>query len=319
MTKDLKELYRKYLENRLGANDFSNFREKVDNLSDDELWTLMNESEYDSQIVTPVPSGVEAELFTTFQATVKRQRRLRILRYAAALLILLVSCAGYYLFSDFNIHPNELAQIEVGNGDKAKVILPDGTRVNLNSNTVLAYDIKSGDHRRVIILKGEAYFDVTKDNHCPFTVSVGEMHIKVLGTAFNVKVLNDRVETSLFSGSVKLHVDNANTDYQLVPGQKSIFDIAHKTLRMTDNDPQWDAGWKDGYLVFKSESLSSVLSRIGVWYGVRIRLDATDMSNDLLTGSFHNETLQTVLTTLSLQYGFVCENNNDEIIIKHKH
>ncbi len=319
MTESNKELYRKYQENTLSSEEFSAFKKEMSHLSDDELWSLMSDSDLSFEEEELLEDSIKEQQMEELQEIIGKQRRFKMLRYAAAILVLFVSGVSYYLYSKFGEAPANFTQVVVESGDKAKILLPDGTRVSMNSNTILAYDVKKGDHRRVSIVKGEAYFDVTKDPKCPFHVSVGDMNIQVLGTTFNVKAEESRVETSLFTGSVKLTINHQDQEYWLIPGQKSIFEKGNLRVQITKNDPSYDAGWKDGYLVFRSEPLKDVLKKIENWYGVNIQLDATKMQSDILTGSFHNETLPSVLKTLSLQYGFRYENHGNTIIIKNNH
>ena len=76
--------------------------------------------------------------------------------------------------------------LSVPRGGEYKLVLADGTRVWLNAASELMYpDHFSADQRKVV-LKGEAYFEVTKDVKRPFSVVLGDMEVKVLGTSFNV-------------------------------------------------------------------------------------------------------------------------------------
>lgn len=70
----------------------------------------------------------------------------------------------------------------------AKVQLPDGSIVMLNSNSTLTYPTQFSDKQREVNLLGEAYFEVTKDTKRPFVVTTPyQANIKVYGTQFNVE------------------------------------------------------------------------------------------------------------------------------------
>ncbi len=194
--------------------------------------------------------------------------------------------------------------------------MPDGTRVDLNGGTQLRYDVVPGKRREVLLCSGEAFFDVAKDANCPFHVRANGMQVEVLGTRFNVKTMNGRVETALFSGSVRLTSDKLAKGYRMQPGQKAVYLDGKGSLTWMPNDMHRDAGWKDGYLVFSSTPLTEVLQQVANWYGVHFVLARPRIGGDLLTGSFHNETLESVLHSLSLQYGFKYRKQGKDIIVE---
>ena len=239
------------------------------------------------------------------------------LRYAS-MLVLIVSLVGgsyWWLTSSTAPTPN-YTYVNVLPGNKSKITLPDGTNVTLNGNTQLRYDVEPRKHREVVLMKGEAYFDVAKDANCPFRVHVNDMQIEVLGTQFNVRLNEDAIETALFSGAVQLSSDSLLQDYQLRPGKKSIYRPVSHQITICDNDGLTDARWKDGYLAFNSLPFSKVLQEIENWYGVKIQLRNQCLANDKLTGAFYKETLESVLVSLSMQYGFKYKMEREHIIIE---
>ena len=142
------------------------------------------------------------------------------------------------------------------------------------------------------------------------------MQIEVLGTQFNVRLNEDAIETALFSGAVQLSSDSLLQDYQLRPGKKSIYRPVSHQITICDNDGLTDARWKDGYLAFNSLPFSKVLQEIENWYGVKIQLRNQCLANDKLTGAFYKETLESVLVSLSMQYGFKYKMEREHIIIE---
>ena len=100
------------------------------------------------------------------------------------------------------------------------------------------------------------------------------------------------------------------------PGQKAVYTASTAALKWMPNDLHRDAGWKEGYLVFSSTPLNDVLQQIANWYGVQLQLARPRIGGDLLTGSFYNETLESVLHSLSMQYGFTYCKKGDKIIVE---
>ena len=165
-------------------------------------------------------------------------------------------------------------------------------------------------------MKGEAYFDVAKDANCPFRVHVNDMQIEVLGTKFNVRCHSGEVETALFSGAVRLSAKGLPQSYRLFPGRKSIYQSAAHSMEICDNDNGCDGRWKDGYLAFNSKPLNEVLQEIENWYGVSIQLRNKKLADDLLTGAFYHETLESVLYSLSMQYKFKYSVSHGNVVIE---
>lgn len=132
------------------------------------------------------------------------------LSYAAVALICIGLGIGSHWYNMRQVPPPDPLDYVVlaDNGQRASVVLPDGTKVWLNSHTKLNYKSDYGVKERSVSLSGEAYFEVSKDTLRRFLVNAGDMEVEALGTAFNVKAYeeDDEVVTTLFEGSVRTAV-----------------------------------------------------------------------------------------------------------------
>lgn len=317
MSNRFNELYQKYIADSLSKEEIVDFLSEAGQASDDELWEVMEDCDNASE-ETPMSLDVKSQHMAIMSKLVHKKNRNLIFRYVAAVALILTSLPVIYWIFNEKVEKQQLAEVHVAPGNKATIVLQDGTKVVLNSGTVLQYEVKPGKSRYARLVQGEAYFDVTKDASCPFDVEVDKVNIKVLGTKFNVKQNGAGVQTSLFTGSVKLTVDDSDLSYQMTPGEKTIFDSSSNKLQLSRNDEIIDAGWKDGYLSFKSLSLQNVISRIEEWYGVKIVVQNVPLQDDLMTGSFHQETLESVLKSICMQYGLRYEYHNNAIVLKVK-
>lgn len=145
---------------------------------------------------------------------------------------------------------------------------------------------------------------------------INDLQIEVVGTSFNVKTYKkDIVETSLLSGRIRISGGSLPHEYTLSPGQKATYSAMDRTLRISKADAHVEAGWRDNYLIFESTPLIDVIAQIERWYGVEIRLHHKQIAQDLLSGSFRNESIQNVIRSLSIQYGFKYEIHKDIITI----
>lgn len=159
--------------------------------------------------------------------------------------------------------------ISVPNGGQWQVVLPDGTRVWLNSASALDYPVSfKGSRERVVELKGEAYFEVAKDAAHPFLVKTDKQVVSVLGTHFNVNAYSDEgaVRTTLEEGSVRVLA--GGVEKLLVPGQEAV--LAGADLRVVDADLEETLAWKNGYFRFNDENIQRIMRKLSRWYDIEV-------------------------------------------------
>ena len=123
-------------------------------------------------------------------------------------------------------------------GERSQVVLPDGTKVWLNSSSSVEYVAPFFSRQRRVKMEGEAYFEVEHDRRAPFVVSTNGLDIEVLGTRFNIR--NDdnehRVTTVLLEGAVKAYASGREqASVRLHPAQQLVFDT--RTLDQLDRRP----------------------------------------------------------------------------------
>ena len=222
-------------------------------------------------------------------------------------------------------------QINVPRGSKTQVVLPDGSKVWVNSGSKIEYSSNFNDTSRIVNLTGEAYFDVVKNPQKPFVVKTGSLDVKAYGTIFNVKSYPDEdfVETILISGEVTVVRSESNKQIaKLIPNQKTIYykeegrvsfenkvKSAEKTpeqekivtidpkaqMVLVETQPENFTAWKDQKLIFNSETFEEIVARLERWYGVNIHVVDEGIKNERFTGKFtHNEPLSQVLEAIKL-------------------
>lgn len=148
------------------------------------------------------------------------------------------------------------------------IVLADGTKVWLNSESTLRYFSGVGKGERIVELKGEAYFDVARDVKHPFKVNVNGVYTEVLGTQFNINCYEEEpaARITLLEGSVKVSQGAAATVLQ--PGQQARVTAGIEVLKNVDTEPV--VAWKNGLFSFQDRSLSDVLKQMGRWYDIEI-------------------------------------------------
>ncbi len=160
--------------------------------------------------------------------------------------------------------------------------LSDGTKIWLNSNTQLRYPTQFLGDKRIVELKGEAYFEVKTDAKRPFIVQTSRANIQVHGTAFNVRAFEHEAiqHTTLAEG--KVSIDNAGKLYPLTPGQQAR--IGAKELEIKEVNPAVYCSWYKGQFIFENQPLEEILNQLADWYDVNIVYENDSLKQLHFTG-----------------------------------
>lgn len=176
-----------------------------------------------------------------------------------------------------------LNTIETPKGGQYQLLLPDGTKVWLNTASSLSYPASfSAKKIREVELSGEAYFEVMKLAGKPFRVKTDQQLVEVLGTHFNVNSYKDeRVSyTTLLEGQVR--VSSFGQLEILKPGQQAT--ITQKQIQINNIDPEESIAWKNGYFQFNDEKLESIMRKVARWYDVEIVYDDPELKKVTFAG-----------------------------------
>jgi len=160
-------------------------------------------------------------------------------------------------------------RVEVPRGGEFSLKLEDGTQVWLNAESELRYPVHFTGKKRVVYLKGEAYFDVAKNPDAAFLVMVDDVVVKVYGTEFNVNAYEpDRIETVLTRGAVSMK--HGERELMLSPNQKGAYFKTDGSMRVEHVDVLPYIAWKNGDFIFKDESLESIMNKLARWYNLDV-------------------------------------------------
>lgn len=180
-------------------------------------------------------------------------------RIAAALVICAV-VAGSYLWYRVNSPVSYVTQV----GERYLVVLPDGSRASLDSNT--AIQVQYGrEWRRIRLDHGQARFDVAHDTARPFIVSASGESVTAVGTMFNVEKLGSKTLVTLLQGRVIVKEDaegdRAHAPILLVAGQQMTAIDGHVPVVQQANLEDARA-WESGHLIFRNEPLGDAVERV---------------------------------------------------------
>ena len=224
--------------------------------------------------------------------------------------------------SEKDVAALEYNTIHIPNGKTFKIILSDGTAVNLNAGSSLKYPVKftKGENREVTLI-GEAFFDVYKDQHSPFIVSSGTMDVRVLGTKFNITSYpeDSNQSTVLVEGAVRLYehgeeyVEDNST--LLSPGYMADWNGADKEMEVNKVNTEFYTGWMDGRLAMKKMNFLNIIQKLQRHYNVKITNEFEELNDRIFTATFETENIREVLETFKVETPFEFEINGNQIRI----
>ena len=266
--------------------------------------------------------------YKSIHKKINRKRFRSILRYAAVLL--LTFCSGGVLF--YMLTPKETPTAGLKSGIKtmfivplgqtAEVILPDSSRILINSGSTLSYSSDFDPDNRSVELNGEAFFYVKKDSLHPFIVKTSSVNIKVLGTSFNVEAYNDKfqeVNTTLISGKVDIETLVNKKLAELTPGMMGSYKKSNQSLVISKVDINLYTSWKKGFLTFDDVPLETITEKIERWYNVEIiylnpKLKSLRYSGTILKNKPIDDILEVMKITANINYNINFRSNKPSII-----
>jgi len=192
----------------------------------------------------------------------------------------------------------------VNPGVKGDVLLPDGSRVRLNSASSLRCPDRFAAESRVVELSGEGFFEVVSDPDWPLYVKTPKgVTVKVTGTKFNVCAYEDdeALKLTLVEGNVTLIHDASDRHFDVRPNEEMVFYSGRKVQPLKKSvDVQPAIVWKDGILLFENARMDGVVKKLERWYGVSITVQDPAILSMQFTASFESESLSQVLQLLKI-------------------
>ena len=208
--------------------------------------------------------------------------------------------------------------VKADKGDKATVVLPDGTDVILNSASQLSYLRDFGKNERRVQLDGEGYFKVAHDTRHTFIVQVGELEVKVLGTVFNVCAYQDEQDVTVVLLEGKVGVHTPSSSLIMKPGEKMNYNKSTHKFTTEKVYPEDYVTCTKGSLYFQNESLDNIMKALSRVYDVTIHIDSPRIAKERFTGTIPGGGIQNALNIIMLTSPFRYEVKDSVIVLKEK-
>jgi len=225
----------------------------------------------------------------------------------------------------------QMLTLSTPKGGTYQITLPDGTKVWLNSASKLTYPAHFDKNMRVVVLDGEAYFEVSKrwiaqdagvegkgaatsvvnkkdlvhTVRLPFLVKTKQQTVQVLGTEFNISAYKDdqNIKTTLVEGRVAVTISNnaaasgsRPATVFLQPGEQSIVQDGKSLVK--EVDVAAFVGWKEGYFIFNGTELHDAMKLLSRWYDVEVSYKGNLPKTPFYGKISRYNTLEEVLTIL---------------------
>lgn len=168
------------------------------------------------------------------------------------------------------------------------LVLADGSRIVLNSESELRYPIAFSGNRREVFLKGEAWLEISPDDR-PFVVHAYDARIQVYGTRFNINSYNpEKIDVVLVEGKVGISREEGD-EVILFPDQLAHIDARTGISVEKDINADYYIAWQNGCFAFENERLEDILAAIARWYDFEVLYSRPDLKEICFTALLSRE------------------------------
>ena len=211
--------------------------------------------------------------------------------------------------------PVKMMKLITQKGERKTLPLSDGSIIYLNADSKVTFPSTFSQKQRIVALSGEAYFSIKKDPNRPFKVITGSTSTEVTGTEFNIKYRNDKFNLVVTKGSVKAK-DLKTPNEVFVESGKMV--TASKTIGLSIpvkvNIDDFIA-WRKNKLSFQHSTLFEVMNEIETYYNVKVVFNIDSLKRKTLTGVFNTNSLDDVLSMISLSMDVQIKRDGKKIIV----
>ena len=236
---------------------------------------------------------------------------------ASALVTVLVVAVLYVQGWPHVVAPTEPVMAESGAselftqiGEIREIALEDGSVVTLGPASRIQAEF-SGRRRHLVLLEGEAFFDVVSDPERPFYVTSQDTLVRVVGTQFDVKRSADIVHVSVLEGVVEVLKpsdivgvietgDTASVPKQVLMAGERVSAARRVALPEIRQIEQAKPGaWRHGRLAYEDASLAEIIADMNRYSEQRINIATSEVGDLRSTISFDTEDMDEVLTVIA--------------------
>lgn len=240
----------------------------------------------------------------------------RSIAMAASFLVLCLSAMLIFRAMDSR-NPERFATLV---GGHSAVPLPDGSRVELNTDTVVRTEIAEG-RRRVWLDRGEAFFDIAHDPTRPFEVLAGRHRVTVVGTKFSVKLSGDDLQVNVLEGRVRVEPIEPMKAEVALPKLLTVGDQAlvsgANTLVMARSEERVAGAlsWREGTILFDQTKLIDAAAEFNRYNQKKLRVGSGRLGTMTISGRFEADNVDAFVRLLRKAYGLEARETGQQVEI----
>jgi len=254
-----------------------------------------------------IMKAIEKDMLTNIHKHINADRhffKTRFFKYSVAAALLFFTSIAL-LFISRQPDDKKSLTLTALKGRISLISLPDGSKIWLNSGSTISYPEKFAKIREVRLINGEAFFDIKHNKAHPFIVHYGNMHVQVLGTAFNIKYytrLND-VRVTVVRGLVEVG-DKTRSFGMITPDKEIIYDQKKDTHTARQINSQKVAAWKAREINLYDVPFEDLMLTLENVYGITVKYNRAEMKDVVTTIHFlSTDDLKQVLEIIKTIHG----------------
>jgi transmembrane sensor len=321
------ELHQWYLDNSISPEEYKEFVTLIqDQENAKRLDALMEDTFAQSEATDAMTPAEDVAVYHAIMPLKKERSLVHYMAWATAAVLTLAAFSYFWLYAPASTTPATETRADADSewiifAGKDFVTLPDGTKVTMNEGSELKYHRSFGETTREVSMKGEAFFDVYHDVAHPFIVRTGNVSVRVLGTAFNVRTTpKQEVRVTVTRGKVQVADDKQKHTYGVLAGNQelAVNTATHESIR-TDAEAPQSLAWTDRFLILDDVRFSEAADIIGRHYHVKINFVNPALKECGLNAKFINgEELPDVLEMIGKAMGVTYKIEGNTVMIGGK-
>lgn len=203
-------------------------------------------------------------------------------------------------------------------GGREQVILSDGTRIELNTDTAVRVSLDENS-RAITLDRGEAYFQVRHDAEHPFVVTAGAHRVTDLGTEFSVRRDSDRVRVALVQGRARFDTPDAGaraSSLEMAPGDEIVATREGVTLvKKPVASLKTGLGWRRGVVVFSNTALADAAQEFNRYSRRKIEFADPAIGSLRIEGTFKTDNIEAFADVLQVALGLHSDERGGSIVL----
>lgn len=213
------------------------------------------------------------------------------------------------------IQPGRPLSYETGLGERRVVVLADGSRVTLDTESRITVKL-TGSRRAVELASGQAFFEVEGDVARPFVVRAGATDVTAVGTRFDVRRAGDGAQVTLVEGKLDVQArTGSSARWSLAPGQQIVTAAPRPAVRAVDVASE--TSWTAGRLVFAGDTVEAAVNEVNRYSRTKVVLEAPAIARIAVSGAFNTGDVDGFVSALTELYPVVAERTpSGQIVIR---